>query len=198
MRDAQKLQTRQLLINSALQLSAEKGFAAISLREVTAKAGITPAGFYRHFHDMNELGLTLIDEVGLGLRRLLREQRKSFDTKGTVLRASIDSFVRYITDNANLFRLLQGERQGSSAAFRKALHAEMHRFVEELAEDLERGAREIGKPVRDAGLAAEAIVAITFSVGAEALDLPKHRRDALVDRLIEHLKMILRGAQQEA
>lgn len=198
MRSEQKERTRQALLQSALQLAAAKGFAALSLREVAKEAGITPAAFYRHFKDMDELGLALIDEVGLGLRRLLRESRKSFDQQGTAVRASIETFVRYVTDHANLFRLLQGERQGSSGAFRRALHAEIHRFVDELAEDIERGSTELGRPLRDAGLAAEAITAVVFTVGAEALDLPRYRRDELIDRLIAHTKQILRGAQRPA
>lgn len=196
MRSEQKSRTRQALVAGALKLAAAKGFAGVSLREVAKEAGITPAAFYRHFRDMDELGLALIDEVGLSLRRLLRESRRSFDKQGTAVRLSIETFVQFVTDNANLFRLLQGERQGSSEAFRKALHAEIHRFVAELAEDIVRGSAEIGRPLRDAGLAAEAIVAVVFTIGAEALDLPRHRRDALVDRLIAHVKLILRGAQQ--
>ncbi|OYW72347.1 MAG: DNA-binding transcriptional regulator FabR, partial [Aerococcus viridans] len=114
-RSEQKLQTRKKLIEAALRLSAEKGFGAISLREISKEAGITPAGFYRHFHDLEELGLVLIDEVGLGLRQLLREaRRKQLDHKGSAIQASVETFIQYITENANLFRVLQGERQGPS------------------------------------------------------------------------------------
>ncbi len=194
-RNEKKLQTRRKLIEAALMLSAENGFAAISLREVSKEAGITPAGFYRHFHDMEELGLILIDEVGLGLRQLLREaRRKQLDHKGSAVRASVETFIQYITDNANLFRVLQGERQGPSVAFRKALFAEINRFVEEIAEDLERGSKILKQPLIDTPLAAEAIVAVAFTVGGEALDIPKHRRKELTERLIKELKMILRGA----
>ncbi|MFY7993724.1 MAG: HTH-type transcriptional repressor FabR [Bacteriovoracaceae bacterium] len=195
-RSEQKLQTRKKLIEAALRLSAERGFGAISLREISKEAGITPAGFYRHFHNLEELGLILIDEVGLGLRQLLREaRRKQLDHKGSAIQASVETFIQYITENANLFRVLQGERQGPSSAFRKSLFAEINRFVEEVAEDLDRGSKILNQPLRDTALAAEAIVAVAFTVGAEALDLPKHRRKELSERLIKELKMILRGAR---
>ncbi len=67
-RAEQKKLTRRRLIDATLKLSAKHGFAALSLREVCKEAGITPAAFYRHFRDMDELGLVLVDEVGLGLR----------------------------------------------------------------------------------------------------------------------------------
>lgn len=195
-RSEQKLKTRRKLIEAALKLSAENGFGAISLREVSKEAGITPAGFYRHFHDLEEIGLILVDEVGMGLRQLLREtRRKQLDRKSGAVRASVETFIQYITENANLFRVLQGERQGPSGAFRKALFAEINRFIEEVAEDLERGSKILNQPLVDTDLAAEAIVAVAFTVGGEALDLPKHRRQELSERLIKEIKMILRGAQ---
>ena len=44
------------------QLSAERSFASLSLREVAREAGIAPTSFYRHFRDVDELGLTMVDE----------------------------------------------------------------------------------------------------------------------------------------
>nr|MBP7548525.1 TetR family transcriptional regulator [Corallincola sp.] len=65
-RAQQKEKTRQTLIEAALaQLSAERSLASLSLREVAREAGIAPTSFYRHFRDMDELGLTLVDEAGL-------------------------------------------------------------------------------------------------------------------------------------
>lgn len=193
-RGEQKQRTRQKLIEAALKLSAEKGFASLSLREVAKEAGITPAAFYRHFHDMEELGLVLIDEVGLGLRQLLREARRRVEKDGGVVRASVEVFIQYITENANLFRVLQGERQGSSAAFRKALFAELGRFIDEVTDEMERNAKRLNQHLTDTALAAEAIIAVAFTVGGEALDLPRHRRAELIERIIKEINMIIRGA----
>lgn len=194
-RSEQKLKTRKALIEAALKLSAQQGFSSLSIREVTKTAGITPAGFYRHFHDMEELGLALIDEIGLGLRQLLRTARKNIDKEGSAVRASVETFIEYIITNSNLFRVLQGERQGSSLAFRKALFAEINRFIEEVTDDLVKGSKILKQPLQDPELAAEAIVAVAFTVGSEAMNLPKHRRAELAERLVKEIKMILRGAR---
>lgn len=196
-RTEQKQKTRRNLIEVALRLSAQKGFAALSLREVTGAANLTPAAFYRHFRDMEELGLSLIDEVGMSLRRLLRNARKTTESSpGTDLtKVSVDAFLTYVAENSNLFRLLLGERQGASTSFRKAIHYEIDLFVSELTEDLERFAKLQGEGIRHASYAAEAIVAVVFTVGAEALDLPKHKQEGLAIRLVEEVKMILRGAK---
>lgn len=63
------------------QLSAERSFASLSLREVAREAGIAPTSFYRHFRDVDELGLTMVDESGLMLRQLMR-QHVSVSPKG--------------------------------------------------------------------------------------------------------------------
>lgn len=196
-RSEQKQKTRRNLIEVALKLSAQKGFAALSLREVTAAAALTPAAFYRHFRDMEELGLSLIDEVGMSLRRLLRNARKTTESSPAtdLTKVSVEAFLSYVAENSNLFRLLLGERQGASTSFRKAIHYEIDLFVSELTEDLERFAKLRAEKIRHASYAAEAIVAVVFTVGAEALDLPKHKQEGLAIRLVEEVKMILRGAK---
>ena len=74
-RQEQKLKTRQNIIHAAFSLLDEnRSLSAISLREVAREAGIAPTSFYRHFKDMDELGLTLVDEAGLALRQLMRQK----------------------------------------------------------------------------------------------------------------------------
>ena len=191
----QKAETRRELVKVALRLSSEKGFAALSLREVAAGAGITAAGFYRHFRDMEELGLCLLDEVGLSLRRFLREARRKVAPGPSAVKVSVDAFLAFVNENPNLFRLLMGERQGSTSTFRKAIHTEMDRFITELSQDLDRLHSLTGKPIRNSSHTAEAIVSIVFTVGAEALDLPKHKQTGLGERLIEEIKIVLRGSR---
>jgi AcrR family transcriptional regulator len=196
LRAEKKAKTRRSLIDAALRLSAERGFSALSLREVAREARIAPTAFYRHFRDMDDLGLALLDEVGLSLRQLIRQARKRASLHGRgVVRASVEAFIEFVHEHANLFRVLLGERLGSSPAFRKALHTEMDRFIGELTEDLERGATAAKRPLVDAGLAAEAIVAVVFTVGAESLDLPTHSRKQLAERLVQEVRIIICGAQ---
>ena len=48
-RQEQKERTREAILNAALDLSRDHGFAQISLRQVAREAGIVPTAFYRHF-----------------------------------------------------------------------------------------------------------------------------------------------------
>src|SRR5688572_17275121 len=189
-----KQQTRARLIAVAFELSAQKGFSTLSLREVAKAAGLTPAAFYRHFRDMEDLGLSLLDEVGVSLRKFLRDARHRVQKEKGIVQTSVSAFLEYVNTNGNLFRLLLGERVGASPAFRKAVYGEIDLFVNELTEDLERESQATGRKLTHPAYAAEAIVAVVFTVGAEALELPKHKQESLAVRLVEEVRMILRGA----
>jgi AcrR family transcriptional regulator len=193
-RRERKAQTRRTLIEAALGLIEDGGFAGLSLREVTRQAGVAPATFYRHFSDMEDLGLALIDEVGLMLRQLMRKGRKRISETGSVTRSSVEIFMEFVQNNGNLFRLLLGERIGNTPSFRTALQAELNRFIAELTEDLECQAHHLKVSLGDPSIAAEAIVAVVFSAGLEALDIPVHHRKQLTERLIKEIRMILVGA----
>src|SRR5919206_3279534 len=74
-RDESKELTRKALLRAALKLLSRNSFDSISLREVTKEAGISPTAFYRHFDDMEELGLALVDESFESLHAMVRSAR---------------------------------------------------------------------------------------------------------------------------
>jgi AcrR family transcriptional regulator len=199
-RAEQKQATRRAIVDAALKLSAERGFSSLSLRGVAKEAGIAPTSFYRHFADMDELGLALVDEVGMSLRQLVREARRRVDEsgKGSVIRASIQTFLESVERNENLFRLLLGEGSGSTPHFRRAIAKEIQRFTDDLAEDLIREAKARERPIAHVHHAAEAMVTVAFNLGASAIDLPHEERLAAIERIIIEVRMIMRGAQAGA
>ncbi len=199
-RAEQKTATRHAILQAALRLSAERGFSSLSLRGVTAEAGIAPTSFYRHFKNIDDLGLALVDEVGLSLRQLIREARRRVADRDStsVTRAAIETFMEFVETDATLFRLLLGEGAGSTAPFRRGIAKEIARFTDDLSDDLTAAAEEMGKPLANVNLAAEAMVTIAFNLGAAAIDLPDAERRAVVDRIITEVRMVMRGAQAEA
>lgn len=130
-RAQQKEKTRRALVDAAFnQLSAERSFSSLSLREVAREANIAPTSFYRHFKDMNELGLTMVDEGGLTLRQMMRKGRQRAEAGGSVIRISVDTFMEVLESNPNVFRILLHERSGTSAPFRAAVAREIEHFID--------------------------------------------------------------------
>ena len=193
-RAQQKEKTRRQLIDAALgQLSAERSFSSLSLREVAKEAGLAPTSFYRHFSDMDELGLTLVDEAGLTLRQLMRQARQRIAKGGSVIKISVITFMEFIDNNANIFRLLLRERSGTSADFRSAVNREIRYFTLELTDYLQRANR---LEAEIAYLQANTAVTIVFNAGAEALDMDKNEREQLLLNTIQQLRFIARGAAE--
>ncbi|WP_338364111.1 HTH-type transcriptional repressor FabR [uncultured Pseudoalteromonas sp.] len=191
-RAQQKQKTRQALIEAAFnQLSADHSFSNLSLREVAREAGIAPTSFYRHFKDMNELGLTMVDEAGLTLRQLMRQARRRIASGGSVITTSVVTFMEFIDNSSNQFRLLLRERSGTSKAFRAAVAREVKHFILELAHYLES---ETKCDSIHAYIQAEAMVTLVFNAGAEALDIEGQQREELIERVIWQLRYITRGA----
>ncbi|MCW9699262.1 MULTISPECIES: HTH-type transcriptional repressor FabR [unclassified Avibacterium] len=195
-RAIQKEKTRRALISAAFnQLSAEKSFSNLSLREVAREAGIAPTSFYRHFRDMDELGLEMVDEAGLMLRQLMRQARKRLENGGSVIVISVNTFFEFITHSSNVFRLLLRESSGTSHAFRTAAAREIKHFIDELAEYI---AERNGYSRHIAYIQAEGIVTLVFTAGANALDMNKEERELLKERVILQLRMLAKGAAYAA
>ncbi|QIZ78424.1 HTH-type transcriptional repressor FabR [Ferrimonas lipolytica] len=192
-RAQQKEKTRRALVDAAFnQLSAERSFSSLSLREVAREAGIAPTSFYRHFKDMEELGLTMVDEGGLTLRQLMRKGRQRAEQGGSIIFASMQIFMEFIDEHPNVFRLLLRERSGTSAAFRSAVNREIRHFTDELTDYL------ISRSNTDPRLAyaqAEAMVVLVFASGSEVLDMSKKERKLQTDRLILQVAMLSIGGE---
>ena len=169
-RAQQKEKTRRSLIDAAFsQLSADRSFSNLSLREVAREAGIAPTSFYRHFKDMDELGLTMVDEGGLLLRQLMRQARQRIVKEGSVIRTSVETFMEFIESSPNVFRLLLRERSGTSFEFRTAVAREMQHFVAEMTEYL----ISTGMTRDEAFTQAEASVTLVFQFWCRSTGLRK-------------------------
>ena len=97
-RAEQKQQTRNALMDAARHLmECGRGFGSLSLREVTRTAGIVPTGFYRHFADMDELGLVLVSEVGQTFRETIRLVRHNEFVMGGIIDASVRIFLDVVS-----------------------------------------------------------------------------------------------------
>ncbi|MDC8832330.1 HTH-type transcriptional repressor FabR [Alteromonas gilva] len=191
-RQEQKQKTRQNIIAAAFQLLNEnRTLSAISLREVAREAGIAPTSFYRHFKDMDELGLTLVDEAGLALRQLMRQARRRIASGGGVIDTSVDTFMEFIAANSNVFRLLLREHTGTSAAYRLAVSREIQHFTDELSDYI---IEQLRIPYDVAVLQAEAMVRLVFSAGADALEADTILRNAISNRLKRQLRFIQLGS----
>ena len=119
-RKQQKEETRQKLMDAATaELASGRSFDTLSLREVAKLAGIAPTSFYRHFHDMEGLGLALIEEHGAGLLTLMHRVREQASAGQSVIRASVETLFDYIFSNQGVSRMIFRRASPVSRRFEK-------------------------------------------------------------------------------
>jgi AcrR family transcriptional regulator len=198
-RKRQKEETRQRLLDAAgAELASGRSFDTLSLREVAKLAGIAPTSFYRHFQDMEGLGLALIEEHGAGLLTLMHRVREQAAGGRSVIRASVETLFDYIFSNQGVSRMILQESMARESAFHKAAEKLFVTLSKDLAEFLVWDARQRGVPLSYPQLAANSAVAILFTTGIAILDAPADYRDQRIEAAIIQLRMIMRGAESMA
>ena len=69
-----RLQTRHLLMQTTMQLVLEKGFASVSIQDITDRADLGRGTFYIHFKDKDEVVWTAFQELFQGLEQQAHAQ----------------------------------------------------------------------------------------------------------------------------
>ncbi|TNC89129.1 MAG: HTH-type transcriptional repressor FabR [Alcanivorax sp.] len=138
-RQERKLLTRQSLMNAALQWVEEgQHFSSLSIREVAKRAGVVPTAFYRHFKDLDDLALNLVDELSLVLRQLMREVRQNRVNPQHIIRDSVQQYCQYVVSQRVFFIFMSQSMTGGTALIRQAVRSELQYFAKELVADLQR------------------------------------------------------------
>ncbi|MEB0040995.1 MULTISPECIES: TetR family transcriptional regulator [unclassified Pseudomonas] len=186
-RAEQKQQTRHALLDAAHSLMASgRGFGSLSLREVAKTAGIVPTGFYRHFEDMDQLGLALVSEVGQTFRKTIRLVRHNKSVVGGIIEGSVKIFLEVVGANRSQFLFLAREQYGGSLQVRQALGALREGISADLAADLALMPKLQHLDADDLSVMADLVVKSVFAMLPELIDPPA---ETLADHLTPRAKI---------
>jgi AcrR family transcriptional regulator len=181
----EKERIRDALLQAAVHLSAAHGFASLGLREVSREASIAPTSFYRHFEDMQALGLTIIRDK---IEPFVLGSVLARGTAASDPAAMVSALYQAVEQEPELTRFLLAERVGSVAAFRTALRNTLEEFAARLAQSL-AGAQS-GKRSRELQEAAQVGVLILLDAAAQLLDSPPEGHAAVRTRALQRLQRV--------
>jgi len=204
----QKEKTSLALIEAALELCSEEGYASLSLRSVARKAKIAPTSFYRHFRDIDELGVAMVDNGAIVLNEWLGRliDKMSFtkieNDSLNILTQFIEnftvsfakSFIDYMKNNEYLLRLFFQERTGSSEALRNSISNSEKKLTEKLSKHLHKIDQELKIGFEDISLISETMLRIASSDGLEMIIKHDIQNNDIVNHLIQKLSIFLLGA----
>ncbi len=187
------------LIAAALQLvGPHRSISTLSLREISREAGIAPNSFYRHFRDIDELAIALIELAGTSLRKILSEARQRATTERSVVQMSIEVFMDQLSIGDGFLPILLREGRAGSAAFKQAVERQLCFFEDELLQDLLKFASLEHYTLYEPALAARAITRLVFAMASATMDLPKVEQQQKMFETMTMIRMILTGAQAMA
>lgn len=197
-RSERKDLTRNGLLQAALHLIGEgRSFTSLGIREIAREAGIVPNAFYRHFRNTDELGLALVEEVGITLRRLLREARQVGVAESEMVRRSVQVYEQYVKQNRLLFLFISSERAGGSRILRLAIRNEVSHFTHEMAQDFRRLGIYQALSTASLQVICGLIVTAMLAAAPEILDLPPGQpllEVEMSENFVQQLQVVLLGA----
>lgn len=160
---------RGALLSAALELLERDGPDALSLRKLARTVGVSPMAPYHHFADREAL---LAAVATAGFERLQErkvETGRAHSSPREALAAGAASYVRFVLDNPNLYRLMRGP-----AFADRNRYPDLHRAASAPARTLLAMLRDLEAEHRLPGLtkheAAEMLWALAHGVGTLAMD----------------------------
>ncbi|MFJ1702040.1 TetR family transcriptional regulator [Kitasatospora sp. NPDC088346] len=193
-RQAQKQQSRRALLDAGLHLLERQNLSGLGVREVTREAGMSPAGFYRHFPGLAELGVALVEESLASLHGMIRgvfaEQGGRDGDPEALIDRAVEVVAAHVREHRAHVRFLARERHGGVRAVREAIAAELRRFADEVAEALAAQPVSAGWPVADVRMLAELYVDLLVSTATAFLEAGPEGEEAVAATIRTRLLLI--------
>jgi AcrR family transcriptional regulator len=136
--------TRRAILDAAGELLASRGEAGLSIREVCARAGVTPPTLYHHFGDKAALVDRIVEDCFTEFDREAAKRTPPADPV-EALRWAADGYLRYGIAHPTHYRLMFQERPARPSAAGLASYDRLRRLVAAIA-----AVGRLGPPVEDA------------------------------------------------
>lgn len=107
-------ETREKILETALELFRERGYAETSMREIAAKAGVATGLAYYYFASKDAIVLAFYDRANRELGPLLEETQKGKKLDAR-LQAMIETKCRYFEPNRKFLGALMGHAANPSS-----------------------------------------------------------------------------------
>ena len=104
--DLRVRRTQKLILDALIDLTTEKGFAAVTVRDITQRAGINRATFYRHYQDKFDL----LDRYSQAVYELLDAPAPASARGGAEkLAPGLVRMFDHLRANARFYRVMLGK-----------------------------------------------------------------------------------------
>lgn len=192
------ISTREALLRATLKLVEEKSFDAISLREVTRLAGVSPSAFYRHFDNMDNLGHTIVEESFEFLRERLKDVRTETQPRSLIGFRSVQCLNTFGTEYPLRYHFICSGHNSGATSVRESIQEHWKVLRDDLQEDLADNPELCHLSEQSRGLIADLMtstirgIAVDIVIGKSTED----ERAKIIERGTKQLRLIMLGARQ--
>ncbi len=123
--DLRVQRTHKLILDALIELTIEKGFAAVTVRDITRQAGINRATFYRHYQDKFDL----LDQYSQAVYDLLDVAEP--DGHAPQATSGLVRMLEHLRANARFYRVMLGKNgdPGFAERIRKYVEKRLRRSL---------------------------------------------------------------------
>lgn len=118
-----RAERRTLLLDAALELLGTEGWAGTTVRAVCQAARLNARYFYESFDDLDALLVALYDKLVFELSAAVEAAVAKAPDPPAMVRATVESTVRFVDEDRRRGRVLYGEALGNEALNRRRIDA---------------------------------------------------------------------------
>ena len=149
LREAQKQLTRDVIVERALELFTEKGYAATTIDEIAAAAGTTRVTFYAYYPSRSDLMRDFMARVNAVLERAEAPDRAStaVELVDVVREGELSGILAWLESRAALWPVFRPylDVLDEAAAVDREVRAMVEGWHEEVISDMVRGMQLAGR-----------------------------------------------------
>jgi AcrR family transcriptional regulator len=188
-REQTKAANRAAILDAALQIFAELGYGAATVRDIVRRTDLATGTFYNYFPDKESVLRALIEDAARQARVLVRAARRSSTDLESFVESGFRAYFEFLASDPLLFELLR-----RNAGTIRALYDEpaIGAGTVELAEDLRAGIAARLVPELDAEYMAGAMVGAAFEIAVLMLE----REPADVDGAVSFISSLILGGME--
>lgn len=135
-----KEETRELLLEAAMELFAQKGYRGTSVRDLASGAGMTTGGFYSNFMSKRDIYIAIIDKITETVRVIVDDtvigiievmkKRGGVRMEYELLASPINRLLDEASKHEALMHILRREGLGRDPDFQREIDRVWERFVD--------------------------------------------------------------------
>ncbi len=155
--------TRKHLWDALIRLTTEKGYHAVSVKDITERAMVNRVTFYRHYEDKHDLLMRGMDEIFDDLVARTRPPLSSYRVSLERPAPNASAFFQHVREYGEFYRVMLGKNgvSGVEARIRKHIDELFHERLE-LARQSQSGI--VAETMVPPDLAISSISAIVLSM----------------------------------